>query len=364
MTSEHTQMQFVWNKRIETLLDKIRINCINKSNYHSFKHQQYKGKLIYFRIPLIILSGINSVTAVGLQTYIKQTTISAINCGISLICGIITSIELFLNLQKKMEMEMASSRDYNKIAIEIFKVLSIDRENRMIDGKSFLDEKFADYLKLSQTSNITDEKNSVLDEMTRNVPFPEAMAQFERRITNSVLEYEPPRARPSSMFADFIPAVFSNKRTPSPLSSPQPPTQPYQNHNDSLSSISSAILGVVNTCKRITGVSGGGTTPPRPPPPPLIQPSALENGEISPHHHRRRTRQQHSYYEESSSEEQKTPTVAATAAAHEGENLRRVESRELYIGYETDEDNISTRATAATVATISTTEISPNKVYV
>jgi hypothetical protein len=241
------------------------------------------------------LSGINSVTAVGLQTYIKQTTISALNCGISLICGIITSIELFLNLQKKMEMEMSSSRDYHKIAIEIYKVLSLERENRMIDGKSFLDEKFADYLKLSQTSNIIDEKYSVYDEMAPNISFQEALVRFEKRAEKAALDYSP-RARPSSLLVSYIPSVFSVKK----------------NNNDSVSSISSAVLGVVNS---FTPKKRAATTTATAPP--TKRAISQDDYEIRPQN-------------STNSSEEKT------------DNLRGVASRDLFIEF--NDDELSTAA--------------------
>jgi hypothetical protein len=147
-----------WSYKIESILDKIRINSIYMSNYHNTRYQYYKGKIVYFRIPLIVLSSMNSFIAVGLQSYINQSTISLINCFLSMICGIITSIELFFNVQKKIESEMTSMVNYYKISIEIYKVLSIEKSNRAIDGKLFLDQKFSEYTNLVQNSNVVIEK--------------------------------------------------------------------------------------------------------------------------------------------------------------------------------------------------------------
>ena len=59
--------------------------------------------LKYFKIPVIILSSINSVIAIGLSTFIIQTLVSVITCIISLISAMLGSIELYLGIQKTME---------------------------------------------------------------------------------------------------------------------------------------------------------------------------------------------------------------------------------------------------------------------
>jgi len=90
-----------WTDRIEEILEHIRINCVNMSNYHNEQHHYYKTVLLSFRIPLIILSATNSFAAVGLPQYTSQQNVSLINALISLFCGIVTSVELLLNIQKK-----------------------------------------------------------------------------------------------------------------------------------------------------------------------------------------------------------------------------------------------------------------------
>lgn len=143
-----------WTKRIEKMLDMIRVNCSILGDYHSYKYQRYKKMLTYFRIPLIVLSAFNAFAAIGLQQYTSQRTISTINGTISLFCGILTSVELFLNVQKKMELELSTYKDYYILSVQIFKVISIDRNQRKIDGREFLDSIFMEYEKLIQTSNV------------------------------------------------------------------------------------------------------------------------------------------------------------------------------------------------------------------
>jgi hypothetical protein len=153
-----TNTEIVWTKDIEDILQNIRKNCVTMSKIHKNRHVSLKGTLRYFRIPIIVLSGLNSVIAVGLQPYLEQGVISVATCLISLTCGIIGSIELYLAIQTQMETELIQSKEYYILSIEIYKVLHLDVENRTVDGKIFLDDKFAIYEKLIEKSNIINKK--------------------------------------------------------------------------------------------------------------------------------------------------------------------------------------------------------------
>jgi|SaaInlV_150m_DNA_4_1039716.scaffolds.fasta_scaffold08520_3 hypothetical protein len=144
---------FKWSKDMDQILDKMRVNCYELSEYHSYQYKFYKDKIIWFRVPIIVLSGVNTFAAVGFRDITSATNVAIITSVISLTCGIITGVELFLNFQKKMEIELASHKDYYKLSVEIYKMISLKPENRYIDGKSFLDEKFSVYEKLLQSSN-------------------------------------------------------------------------------------------------------------------------------------------------------------------------------------------------------------------
>ena len=142
-----------WGYDVEGVLENIRINCAILSTQHKKKYLFFKSHLKYFRIPVICISGLVSVFSVGLQPYLEQGLISAITCILSLSCSIIGSIELFLSIQSNMEDELLASKDFYLLGIEIFKILSLTRENRAIDGKVFLEEKFSTYQKLIENNS-------------------------------------------------------------------------------------------------------------------------------------------------------------------------------------------------------------------
>jgi hypothetical protein len=148
---------------IENLLENIRLNCVVLNKEHKKRYIKLKNTLKWFRIPIIVLSGMNSLLSVSLQNYLEQGIISISTAMVSLMCGIIGSVELYLSIQQNMEMELITSKDYYLLGIDIFKILSLKEQNRNVDLKVFLDEKFQVYQKLVENSNILEKK--VLDKL-------------------------------------------------------------------------------------------------------------------------------------------------------------------------------------------------------
>jgi len=150
-------------QRIKIVLNMIRKNCVKHSLYHNARYHFYRKCLVgCFRIPSLILSSLNGFFAVGLQKYMVQSTISLINAILSLFCGILTGIEILLNLQKRMECEMDTYKKYYKLSVEIKKELItyLHINDRKYDKlRDFLDKKYNDYQSIVSTSYIVTNHN-------------------------------------------------------------------------------------------------------------------------------------------------------------------------------------------------------------
>lgn len=155
-----------WTDDIEDILKKVRENCITMRAYHLQRYYQYKRILPMFKIPVLILSALNSVFSVGLQPYMEQSLISVLNCIISLITTIINSIEMYMGIQKSLESEFVSSQGFYILSIDIFKTLSLKRENRDSSGKQYLTECYNLYEELIKKSKlIKDPQMLLLDKL-------------------------------------------------------------------------------------------------------------------------------------------------------------------------------------------------------
>ena len=158
-----------WSKDIETILDNLLENINILQAEHKKLYIQLQAKLIWFRIPLILLSSLNSVFSVGLNTYVDQSLVSTINCLISLICACISSVELFLNIHKSMESSFSSYQSYQILGIKISTCLKLERDHRDKNSIGFLNEVISEYRNLFEQSLvlITD-----LDDKLLNIVIP------------------------------------------------------------------------------------------------------------------------------------------------------------------------------------------------
>jgi len=143
-----------WSSDIEEVLDNMRQNCIVLSELHKRRYFALQGWLKYFRLPCILLSSVNAVASVGLAAYLQQKHVSLINCGISLITTIITSIEMYLQIEKQMGVENDVSKEYYLLSVDISKILSLKRFNRNIDAYSFLDNAMSKYKNMYENSAV------------------------------------------------------------------------------------------------------------------------------------------------------------------------------------------------------------------
>ena len=143
-----------WSADVESILSNIHHNCSILSEIHKSQFFYYKSFLKYFKIPTLLLSGINSVASIGLSNYIDQKTVSLVCCLISLTTGIITSLELYLGIEKSMENELTCCKDFYLLSIDIYKTLQLKRENRSCEGNAYLENCLSQYKKLFESSNV------------------------------------------------------------------------------------------------------------------------------------------------------------------------------------------------------------------
>ena len=142
-----------WTDDIDLILNNIRINCVILNKLHKQRYFELKSNLKWYRLPVIVLNGANSIISVGLQPYASQGAISLTTSLIALTCGIIGSIELYFGIQKRLENDMISQRDYYLLSVDIFKTLSLSRENRPLPAKDFLEKSYNNYTKLIESSS-------------------------------------------------------------------------------------------------------------------------------------------------------------------------------------------------------------------
>lgn len=179
MLSNHNK----WSADIDQILESIRHNCIILSEYHRTQYFLLQKKLKYFRIPVIVVSSFAAFFNFGLQPYLDQIAIATICSVMSLFAGLLGSLELYLQIQKKMENELMNSRDYYLNAIDIYKVIRLERKNRNGDGKTYLEERYNVFRKLIENSSLLIENSDLSDYLA-----PKNNAIIKRKNGDSIID--------------------------------------------------------------------------------------------------------------------------------------------------------------------------------
>lgn len=152
INTEEGSTESSWSDDIEHILSNILYNSNILSAQHKVNYLQYNARLKYYKIPVIILSAVNSVISVGLSQFIKQDAVSVMTCLLSLICGCISSIELFMNINKNQEIELEAYRGFTTLSVKISSTLKLERENRDTHGTQFLTIIISEYNRLFENS--------------------------------------------------------------------------------------------------------------------------------------------------------------------------------------------------------------------
>jgi hypothetical protein len=144
-----------WTNDYEHLLESLRLNSVHMSRTHKRLYFRYRKMSNMFRVPTIVLSAVASVSSVGMQHYMSQQNISGMTCLISLLIGVMNSVELYLKLQESIELELEKSKKWYQLASAIYKVLMLDKCHRDPNPSEVLEKFYKDYMLLFEESSLS-----------------------------------------------------------------------------------------------------------------------------------------------------------------------------------------------------------------
>jgi hypothetical protein len=147
-----------WHDREEAFLTKMEQQCNEYAAHHSKDHMYYNKLSSRFNIPILIISSINALTAVSLNSFMNQEFVSILNAVLSAGTGVLGSIQLYMKLNEKMTNALRASILMKRLALKISKELNIDREQRATEGQAFLQECFAEFNTALEQGNPIEKK--------------------------------------------------------------------------------------------------------------------------------------------------------------------------------------------------------------
>ena len=143
----------LYTNDVDTLLEKIRVNCVLFSKAHKQRYLALEQSLKYYKLPVIVISGVSSLVAVS-QEYMPQYYITIINSVFGLCVSVICSVELYLGISVQLSKAAMLTKEFYELSIEIFKVLSMDINNRTENPMTFLESVFGRYSSLYANKDI------------------------------------------------------------------------------------------------------------------------------------------------------------------------------------------------------------------
>ena len=147
-----------WHDREEAFLTKIEQQCNDYAAHHSKDHMYYNKLSSRFNIPILIISSVNALTAISLNSFMNQEYVSILNAVLSAGTGVLGSIQLYMKLNEKMTNALRASILMKRLALKISKELSIDRDLRATEGQAFLQECFAEFNTALEQGNPIEKK--------------------------------------------------------------------------------------------------------------------------------------------------------------------------------------------------------------
>ena len=135
-----------WNDEIIKILNNVRVNSLNLSEYHRRNYFSYRELSKYFDIPVIITSTLAGSFSVGASSYLDQGLISVVSCGVSMFITIL-SVVVYLNISDNLQSESDMARKFYVLSLEIYKIINLPDEKRGINSSDFLNAKYNQYIK-------------------------------------------------------------------------------------------------------------------------------------------------------------------------------------------------------------------------
>jgi hypothetical protein len=143
----------VWHPEGQKFLKELEKQCNLMQDYYRKEHVYFHKLSQRFNIPIIGISALNALTAVVLNEFVEQSYVSIINAVLSAGTGVLGSVQLYLKVNEKMTSALRSSLTMQKLGLRISKELTIEPENRVSEGKTFMNECHSEFITCVEQGN-------------------------------------------------------------------------------------------------------------------------------------------------------------------------------------------------------------------
>jgi hypothetical protein len=153
--SDHTD-EHGWSHDLEKQLENIKENAVQQSKIAKKQYLELVYIQKYFKIPVIVISSLNSIASISLTAWMSQNSVSLTTCFLSFIVATMGSIELYLGIARKIDVAYQSYQNFYLLSVRIQSCLKLEREHRSeMSGKKFLCDALSEYETLFSQNNVT-----------------------------------------------------------------------------------------------------------------------------------------------------------------------------------------------------------------
>ena len=142
-----------WTEDEEQYLQKIHLQAYDLYRYWNNQNSKYKSIYIKYNIPLVLLSGVNTVVSLVLAKYIAQQYVLFTTSCLSLITTLMSSINHLYEIDDRYVKSLLVSIKYYKLYLKISRELSVDKKDRLLCGRDLLNICHNEYMDIYISSD-------------------------------------------------------------------------------------------------------------------------------------------------------------------------------------------------------------------
>lgn len=139
---------------IEPVLVRLKHSCYKLHKTYKNEYIMAKNNQKYYDVPIIILSGINSILIAGAQNYLSPIYVTLATCMISLIVSIIQSLKTFFRIDERRDNMLSTYKDLFRLYVVMSVTLDQPPNVRGIEGRRFLLDNYSEYQKVLDKASV------------------------------------------------------------------------------------------------------------------------------------------------------------------------------------------------------------------
>lgn len=142
----------------EVILLRIKASAMTFHEQYRKAYLAFRHRLMYFDIPIIVFSSVNSVLIAGGKNFLPPDVIEITTCMLALVTGIIQALRTFLKIDETRENCLVTYKDLFRLFCEISTILAQPLRSRSVDAQKFMLDKIAEFKEIIDKAVILEEK--------------------------------------------------------------------------------------------------------------------------------------------------------------------------------------------------------------